>query len=345
MGFDGRIIRLAAAAIASVSLLVAQAPQQGKAAPQGPAPAGIITGVGNFSHIVADVDKAAAFYRDVIGLDVNQAPGAFAGTPAIMDLGNTPGAQSRVATFRVPGAQFGLELIEYKDIQRVPAARRFQDPGSANLVLTVRDLDAIVARVRKSAGRIQTIGGQPTTIPGAKVIFLQDPDGFFIELSQRDTPTTAPSTSNVIGGSVEIIIENADRTLKFWHDILKFDTAAPTAFDGSKDMVNTAGTPGAQFRRITARIPGSTVTLIMLEFKDIDRRRLESHTQDPGTPILQLRTADVDAVTAAWKTAGGEVISKGGVPAAMGAAKLVLLRDPNGVMVEVLPGPAAGKGK
>jgi hypothetical protein len=54
-----------------------------------------VVGVGNFSHIVRDMDRAVAFYRDVLGLEVTtDVP--FSPNPAIMRLGNTPGAQSRM---------------------------------------------------------------------------------------------------------------------------------------------------------------------------------------------------------------------------------------------------------
>jgi catechol 2,3-dioxygenase-like lactoylglutathione lyase family enzyme len=130
------------------------------------------------------MDRALTFYRDVIGLEVAQPPNAFSGNPAIMDLGNTPGGQSRFGSLRVPGSQMGVELIEYKGDDRKPARPRFQDPGAANLILTVRDLDAIVARVKRSPGRIQTLSGTPATIQnGTRVIFVQDPDGFFVELT------------------------------------------------------------------------------------------------------------------------------------------------------------------
>ena len=36
-----------------------------------PAPAGDVVGVGNFAHIVADLDKSVGFYRDVLGLTVS----------------------------------------------------------------------------------------------------------------------------------------------------------------------------------------------------------------------------------------------------------------------------------
>src|ERR1700680_777538 len=80
-----------------------------------------ITGVGNYSHIVADLDKSLAFYRDVIGLQPNAPPQAFSGNPAIMKLGNTVGAQSRFVALTVPGSAIGVEIIEYKDIARNPA--------------------------------------------------------------------------------------------------------------------------------------------------------------------------------------------------------------------------------
>jgi lactoylglutathione lyase len=323
------IIRISAVAMSLVGSLIAQSP---------------VAGVGNFSHIVANMDRAIEFYRDVIGLEMSGQPGTFSGNPSIMSLGNTPGAQSRATTFKVPGSAMGVELIEYKDIDRKPAQPRFQDPGAATLILSVRDMDAIVARVKKSTGRIQTLGGAPATIQaGAKAIFLQDPDGFFIELSQR-TPspaTTSPDTANVTSGNFEIMVADTDKTMRLYKEALGFEPQAATAFDGNKLLMDTAGTPGAQFKRSVATIPGTAVTMAFLEFKDIDRKPIKTHTQDPGQPILQLRVRDVDAVAKAWKAAGGEIVSTNGEPVTIGATKIVLLRDLNGLMLEVLPAPQA----
>jgi hypothetical protein len=55
--------------------------------------AGAVVGVGNFSHIVANLNRSVQFYRDVIGLAAAGAPRLFAGDVA-MKAGNTPGAQS-----------------------------------------------------------------------------------------------------------------------------------------------------------------------------------------------------------------------------------------------------------
>jgi predicted enzyme related to lactoylglutathione lyase len=321
------IIRISVVAALLAGSLAAQSP---------------IVGVGNFSHIVANMDRAIEFYRDVIGLEMPGQPGAFSGNPAIMNLGNTLGAQSRAATLRVPGSALGVELIEYKDIDRAPVHPRFQDPGAATLILSVRDLDAIVARVKKSQGRIQTRSGVPAAIQGgSKTIFIQDPDGFFVELSQRtpEPATTAPATANVIGGNFEIMVADTDKTMRLYKEVLGFEPQAATAFDGNKMLMDTVGTPGAQFRRSVATIPGTTVFMAFLEFKDIDRKPIRTRTQDPGQPILQLRVRDVDAVAEAWKAGGGEIVSAHGEPVTMGANKIVLLRDPNGLMLEVLPAP------
>lgn len=321
------IVRISAVAALLAGSLAAQSP---------------VLGVGNFSHIVANTDRAIEFYRDVIGLEMSGQPGVFSGNPTIMSLGNTPGAQSRATTFRVPGSALGVEIIEYKDIDRKPVHPRFQDPGAATLILSVRDLDAIVARVKKSQGRIQTLSGVPAAIQGgSKTIFIQDPDGFFIELSQRSPApeTAAPATANVIGGNFEIMVADTDKTMRLYKEALGFEPQASTAFDGNKLLMDTVGTPGAQFKRSVATIPGTTVFMAFLEFKDIDRKPIHTRTQDPGQPILQLRVRDVDAVAKAWKTAGGEIVSANGEPVTMGTNKIVLLRDPNGLMLEILPAP------
>ena len=89
-------------------------------------PAQEVTGLGNFSHIVANLDKSLEFYHDVLGLEISAPARPFDPNPTIMKLGDTPGAQSRMAQLKVAGAPLGVELIEYKDIdrsQRIPGFR------------------------------------------------------------------------------------------------------------------------------------------------------------------------------------------------------------------------------
>lgn len=135
--------RSAALIVFSISLQAQQAPQ--------PAPAGDVVGVGNFAHIVADLDKALGFYRDVLGLQVTgNIP--YGPNAEVAKFGHTEGGQSRVAVLRVPGNAMGVELIEYKDIERKPQTPRFQDPGAANYSMRVRNLDAPFPKIAAYPG-------------------------------------------------------------------------------------------------------------------------------------------------------------------------------------------------
>jgi catechol 2,3-dioxygenase-like lactoylglutathione lyase family enzyme len=338
--FPIRAISLAAALAAAAA---------GFAQPPSAPPSAAVVGVGGFSHIVENVDRSLKFYRDVLGLTLIAPPRPFDSTPWIMQMGNTPGAQSRPALLRIPGSALGVELIDYRHIDRKAAHPRFQDPGAASLVLTVRDLDAVMAKAKAAGIRVMSKGGVPADIGnGARVVFLQDPDGFFLELSERKpAPTaTAPKSSNVIGGNFELIVADLDKAMQFYHNLLGFEFKNTTKFDGSKLLMDTAGTPGAQFRRTVATIPGTSVSMAMLEFKDIDRKPLHTRVQDPGTAILQVRVRDTDAVTKALAAAGATVISAGGKPVDAGPGRrFALVRDPNNLFLELFQGPPAAGNK
>jgi catechol 2,3-dioxygenase-like lactoylglutathione lyase family enzyme len=309
---------------------------------QTPAPPGGVVGVGGFSHIVDNVERSVAFYRDVLGLEMPNPPRAFDSTPWIIDMGNTPGAQSRPAILHIPGSALGVELIDYKDIDRKAVRPRFQDPGAASLILTVRDMDAMMAKLKAAHAHINSKDGEPATLKGSNgstghVVFVQDPDGFFIEISQRDPapPSTAPASSNIIGGAFEIVVADLDQTLHIYRDVLGFQTSPPTAWDGTDLMMDTAGTPGAQFRRSAGFIPGTSVMMAFMEFKDIDREPLHTRIQDPGTAILQVGVRDIDAAVQALKAAGVTVISKNGEPVINGTSKFCMMRDSNNLYLEL----------
>jgi hypothetical protein len=154
----------------------------------------------------------------------------------------------------------------------------------------------------RRASKPQTIS--PVFVEYARSCPPQDPDGFFIEFSQRDPapPTSAPASSNIIGGAFEIIVADMDQTLHIYHDGLGFQTLPPTAFDGTKLLMDTAGTLGAQYRRSSAIIPGTSVVMAFMEFKDIGRKPLHTRIQDPGTAILQVRVRDIDATVKAFES-------------------------------------------
>ena len=309
-------------------------------APQTAPASDVVAGVGNFSHIVSNLDKSIEFYRDVLGLELTAPPAPFSPNPAIMKLGNTIGAQSHIAVMKIPGAGIGLELIDYKDIDRKPANPRFQDPGAGNLAILVKDIDVVAARLKKAGAHVLTAAGVPVEIQGIeKGFFAQDPDGFIVEVTQlTPLPAAAAATpGNLFGASVEITVADTDQNAKFYRDVLGFQMRVNDAFNGNKLMADTAGTPGAQFRQSSAQIPGTSVRITFIEFKGIDRKPLQTRVQDPGTAILQLRVRDVDAAVKTLKTGGATVISTGGEPVTLGNRKLAMVRDSNNLFLELLP--------
>jgi predicted enzyme related to lactoylglutathione lyase len=305
----------------------------------GQTPQSFITGVGNFSHIVTNLDKSLEFYRDAIGLTPGQSL-PFSPNPAIMKLGNTVGAQSRFVALSVPGSAIGVELIEYKDIERTPAHPRFQDPGAANLILRVRDLDSILTRARKAGAKILTTSGAPTTIGnGGKVIFIQDPDGFVIELSQAAAPPAAGAAapaSNILGGGFELAIEDTAKTVDFYQKTLGFQLTAGTTFNADKTMNDTAGVPGGAFKQSRGPVPGAMANIVFIEFANVDRKPLKTKVQDPGTAILQLLVRDMDGLMKTLKANNANIITTGGEPVSLGAGKLVIVRDPNNLYLEFM---------
>ena len=297
-----------------------------------------VTGVGNFSHVVRDMDRAVAFYRDVLGLEVG-ASQPFSPNPAIMRLGNTPGAQSKMVQLRVPGSTMGVELLEYKDIERKVQSPRFVDPGAANIALRVRDLAPILAKLPGSGAKIITEGGEPATVNNGKFIFLQDPDGFVVELAQTMPPADSkvPATSNVFGAAFELTVNDSEQSVKFYKDMLGIDMPLGPSFNDNQVMARTAGAPGASFRQSRATIPGSSTSFTLIEFKNIARTPLTGRVQDPGTAILQLRVRDVDALVKKMKTAGVPVVTTGGDTVEIRPGlKIAIVKDPNNLMLELI---------
>ncbi len=317
----------------TTSLNAQQAPQ--------PAAAGVVVGVGNFGHIVADLDKSLGFYRDVLGLTVTGTI-PYGPNEAVAKFGHTEGGQSRVAVLRVPGLAMGVELIEYKGIERKAQAPRFYDPGAANLALRIRNLDGLFPKIAAYPGvKILSKGGKPVTIttPNGTLhaVFVQDPDGFVVEmLDAASPPADAPAGPVIAGSSFEAAVRNSEATVKFYNELLGFDLRLGASFNDNQDMASTAGAPGASFRQSTARIPGTAVPFTLIEFKNIERKELSGRTQDPGTTVLQLIVRDVTALTAKLRAAGVPVVTTGGEPVQVAPGlKIAIVKDPNNLLLEL----------
>src|SRR4029079_2400774 len=125
-------------------------------------------------------------------------------------------------------------------------------------------------------------------------VVVKDPDGHFIQLLQPEVipETTAPAASNVIDARFGLTIDDTDKTVRVYRDVLGFQPRVAPAFVSDKTIADLMATPGAQVRINTATVPGSRLEVELVEFKGIDRKAIDARIQDPGATRLQLRVKD-----------------------------------------------------
>lgn len=111
---------------------------------------------------VSDLDKATAFYVDVLGLKKLQAIDLDHMTEHLLGTGK-PGAPS-------------LVLMEYKARPKPP-----HDTEATKFVFYVRDAAATAATIVERGG---TISREPAPYGDNLIAFAVDPDGYLLELIQ-----------------------------------------------------------------------------------------------------------------------------------------------------------------
>lgn len=347
-----KILTAVVASCLAGTVVSAQAPTPAPAPPgPGPAPSGPIVGSGNFfSPIVGDLDKAIAFYRDGIGLDVMGSPANADTNPALRNMFGLPDAQIRWMIGRPPAMRTGVEMVEIRNAAGRAVDRRIQDPGAFTLIVVVRDVDAVLARVMRLGAPIVTSGGVPVTFgnsPRVRAVIVKDPDGHFVQLTQPDPvpPASVPDPPNVIGVRVRLTVEDAEKAMQLYWDALGIRGLTPGTFNSDKAVLDLLGVKGGQYRLSTAQVPTTGLRLDFLDFKGVERRAVRASIQDPGSTRMQLQVRDVDEAVAMLKRDGGAVVSSGGttveLPGRGGATtKVAIVRDPNNLFLVLLQAAA-----
>ena len=337
-------------ALAFAAATNAQPQAQPTPAP-GPAPTGIVVGNGNFfSPIVGDLDKAIAFYRDGLGFEATGEPGSAGKGAGLLDMFGLPDAQLRWMVGRSPGITGGVEMVQISGANGKPLARNMQDPGAFTLLVLVRDIDKVVAGLKKVGAPVLTIGGAPALVPmgpgtQAKLLMTRDPDGHFVEVVQPpEMPqTAAPATANIVEVRVRLTVADVPTAVKLYHDALGLELTNQSEFVDNPAVASAFGLPGMQFRFGMLKVPTTGLTFEVIDFKGVESKTVRGNLQDPGSTRIQMRVRDVDEAVAALTKVGGQVVSTGGkplvIPAGQGQIKVAIVREPNNLFL-VLIGPA-----
>jgi catechol 2,3-dioxygenase-like lactoylglutathione lyase family enzyme len=316
---------------------------------------GLVVGNGNFfSPIVRDLDKAVAFYRDGLGLEVQGEPGNADNNENLRNMFGLPNAKIRWMIARPGGMRSGVEIVEISGAGGKPLDRRPQDSGACELIAFVRDIDATLARLKAQGARVVSAGGVPATLPfgpghTARMVVVEDPDGHLVEIVQPDEPPTtqAPATSNVVDVRVRLIVDDVEKSVRLYHDALGLELTNTPAYAENATVSAALGVGGAQYRFGMMKFPGTGLVFEVMEYKGIDRKVVRGDLKDPGSTRFQMQVRDIDAAVAAFTKAGGKFISTGGkpldLPTPNGALKVGIVRDPDNLFVVLIqsPPPAA----
>ena len=138
----------------------------------------MITSMNHTGFVVRDLEKAVAFYRDVVGMEVVRSVDRDGGTISqVVGYENTHLKATHLST----GSGPTLELIEYVN---PPATDRRSIEratlGASHLAFNVDDIEQTFQRLVDNGG--QKLNPPVEVQPGRKACYLQDPDGNWIEL-------------------------------------------------------------------------------------------------------------------------------------------------------------------
>ncbi len=143
-----------------------------------------VSSTGHTGITVSDLDRSIRFYRGVLGLSVSE-PVRCAGE-MFGRITGVPGAEIDISFVRAPGHV--IELLCYRKPEgRVSSTLRSCDPGFWHLALKVREIDRVVAAVKRSGfeplSEIQRVDDGP--VEGLRVVYVRDPDGVVLELIEE----------------------------------------------------------------------------------------------------------------------------------------------------------------
>jgi predicted enzyme related to lactoylglutathione lyase len=310
-----------------------------------------VRGIFNWIHGTRDAERAFDFYHDVFGIQLARSP--FAGNasappepirpaaqagsdPLVWDLTNTHGSRFRTVFMRAPNTSFGLELSEFVDIARADRAPNPWDPGASTLIFSVRDFDAVVARLKARGAAVVTLGGAPMTTPGGRAILVRDPDGCLIEVRQGD----------VIETSIGLTVGSLARAREFYETLLGF-TVTGTRRAGTAEL-RLRGLSKGTLTETSMTVPGTAVRIVLSEFTlaagtTPPAKRFDWKLQDVGSPQLQLEVNGLDALIDRTKNAGYRFLSVGAKPIQRAFGRFVFAIDPDSVLVEFVEPAAAGR--
>ena len=341
------IVTAVALAITLPAVVIAQTPAETANGP------GKVLGIAFQGHQVSNLDQSIIFY-EAIDFHLSGEPGDWQVDEAVNRLGGTPGAETRTAIMTIQSSvsdkPFTLILREYRGIERQNWGHlSSSDLLSGHIDITVQDdcnpwLEKLKAIDMLRIPEMNLAGGGSEGGP-RRFVFVQDPDGWYIELfaimpPAPGEPPPGPKVSNSTA-----TFENIDRlgkqpgfnhiglnvvdpvkALAFYQDVLGGDyppfTPQP-AVAGEAPRMNMLNGWFPQATR-DGNLRFELIKFPQNEGKQPPPQRFA----DISVNYTGFQVADIDAVYARTKAAGAITVSDGGI-VNVSDGRAVILRDPD----------------
>jgi catechol 2,3-dioxygenase-like lactoylglutathione lyase family enzyme len=313
---------------------------------------GHVVSVIQWLTVVADLPKAEQFYHDTMGLesvggDPRMRLEFYATVPFLMEMYNNK-SDLRNFTLRIPGSDMGVEPAQWRDVTGKLLPSRIQDPGAGYLILKTWNINGFMSRIAKGAAQVLTLGGHPVTVAGLggmnQVLWMREPNGFFVALEQPVPPPPAPgangapSPSYYTGADAGFAVEDLDKTVHFYQDLLGFK-ADTSDWVAGRDQLNAYGIRSGQYRTSTLHLPDANVAIRLIEFKGVERKPLQKKITDPNSLVLRMRVQGIDSLAAKLKAAGTRIVSESGEPYTNGRTRWFMVEGPDNVFVQLTEAP------
>jgi catechol 2,3-dioxygenase-like lactoylglutathione lyase family enzyme len=136
---------------------------------------------------------------------------------------------------------------------------------------------------------------------------------------------------------------DVEKTLAFYQNVFALNGQV-RGFDPKGPRILT-NSPTATLRVAMTSLPGA-FNFELTQFSDLERQtNKQPDIQDSGAPMMKVLVRNIDAIVANAKKANAPIITKGGdpvtAPTPIGAAKAIIMRDPDGYFVEAIQAPPA----
>jgi catechol 2,3-dioxygenase-like lactoylglutathione lyase family enzyme len=145
-----------------------------------------IIGADHTSYTVRDLERARAFYCDVLGFEILHARPRIT-NQYFRDIIGFPDGVVRDLYLKIPGTNHHLEFFEYLHPQGTQQDTTPNNPGSSHIAYLVDDLSALYEKL-KTVEHIQFIS-EPVYLDegpniGGWALYMKDPNGIIIEMFQ-----------------------------------------------------------------------------------------------------------------------------------------------------------------